>query len=71
MEALQQYVEDLRRLRSEKTATISAEPLVAEPSTSISTIFMSGTKPGEFSTSLVTVTLDERVRREASLAPGL
>ena len=64
-------MEDLRRLREEKTATISAEPLVSQPSTSVSTIFMSGTRPGEFSTSLVTVTLGERVRREASLAPGL
>ena len=68
VEALQQYVEDLRRLRSQKTATISAEPRIAQPSTSVSTIFMSGTKPGEFSTSLVTLTLEDRVRREASRA---
>ena len=69
IEALQQYVEDLRRLRSEKTASIRAEPQVAEqpppPSTSVSTIYMSGSRPGEFSTVLSTVTLD-RVRREGS-----
>lgn len=64
IEALQQYVEELRRLRSEKTATIRAEPQV-QPTTSVSTIYMSGSRPGEFSTVLSTVTLD-RVRREAS-----
>ena len=68
IEALQQYVEDLRRLRSEQTATIRADPRELqepqEPSTSVSTIYMSGSRPGEFSTVLSTVTLD-RVRREA------
>ena len=69
IEALQQYVEDLRRLRNEKTATIRAEPQVAQPSTSVSTIYMSGSKPGEFSTVLSTVTLD-RIRREATCKPS-
>ena len=68
IEALQQYVEDLRRLRSEKTATIRAAPQVEQSdlaTTSVSTIYMSGSRPGEFSTILSTVTLD-RVRREAT-----
>ena len=69
IEALQQYVEDLRRLRTEKTATIRAEPQVAQPTTSVSTIYMSGSKPGEFSTVLSTVTLD-RIRREATCQPS-
>ena len=65
IEALQQYVEELRRLRSEKTATIRAEPQSDQATTTVSTIYMSGSRPGEFSTLLTTLTLD-RVRREAS-----
>ena len=63
IEALQQYVEELRRLRSEKTATIRAEPQSDQATTTVSTIYMSGSRPGEFSTLLTTLT---RVRREAS-----
>ena len=60
-----------------------AAPLVAElepsptpklPSTTVSTIFMSGSKPGEYSTSLVTLTLNPepaRHRRQAEPAPVL
>merc|ERR1719278_558261 len=58
-----------------------AAPLVAEPSppprlpsTTVSTIFMSGSKPGEYSTSLVTLTLNPepaRHRRHAESAPVL
>ena len=58
-----------------------AAPLVAEPSptprlpsTTVSTIFMSGSRPGEYSTSLVTLTLNPepaRHRRQAEPAPVL
>merc|ERR1711936_1337109 len=44
------------------------------PSTTVSTIFMSGSKPGEYSTSLVTLTLNPepaRHRRHAESAPVL
>ena len=58
--ALQKYVEEIRKLK--EVESIRAEPLVS-PSTSVSTVFMSGARPGEFSTSLVTLTLPARVRR--------
>lgn len=64
--ALQQYVEEIRRLAAQDTPTIVAAPLVAAPppSYTVSTVYMSGARPGEYSTSLVTVTLDTaRVRR--------
>ena len=67
--ALQKYVEEIRRLKSESTQSIRAEPLVSLPQgpiTTVSTVFMSGSSPGEFSTSLVTITLNSpeaRVRR--------
>ena len=69
--ALQKYVEEIRKLKSESTESIRAEPLVSlpqGPTTTVSTVFMSGSRPGEFSTSLVTITLNSpeseaRVRR--------
>jgi len=73
--SLQQYLEQVRQHKA--GGEILALPLVAlEPSlptTSISTIFMSGSRPGEYSTSLMTITRTPearaRSRREAG-EPG-
>merc|ERR1719400_531965 len=78
--SLQHYLE-----QKEQAGNPVASPLVAEqplelaptpklPSTSVSTIFMSGSRPGEYSTSLVTLTLNPepvRHRRHAEAAPVL
>ena len=73
------------RQKKEQAGNPVAAPLVAEqplelaptpklPSTSVSTIFMSGSRPGEYSTSLVTLTLNPepaRHRRHADPHPVL
>ena len=66
LESLRNYLEHIKKLKAEQNEAIIAEPLVS-PSTTISTIFMSGSVPGQFSTSLVTITLaeeQERIKRE-------
>ena len=63
VEALQKYMEEIRKLKKVTEKTIVAEPLISPsttpsgPTTSVSTVYMSGSRPGEYSTSLVTVTL--------------
>ena len=63
VEALQKYMEEIRKLKKASEKTIVAEPLVSPPTTpsgpitTVSTVYMSGSRPGEYSTSLVTVTL--------------
>merc|ERR1712066_300822 len=82
--SLQHYLEQVRQ-KKEQAGNPVAAPLVAEqplelaptpklPSTSVSTIFMSGSRPGEYSTSLVTLTLNPepaRHRRHANPHPVL
>merc|ERR1711953_768979 len=82
--SLQHYLEQVRQ-KKEQAGNPVASPLVAEqplelaptpklPSTSVSTIFMSGSRPGEYSTSLVTLTLNPepaRHRRHADPHPVL
>merc|ERR1719278_1509275 len=80
--SLQHYLEQVRQ-KKEQGGNPVAAPLVAKPepsptpklpSTSVSTIFMSGSRPGEYSTSLVTLTLNPepaRHRRQAEPAPVL
>jgi hypothetical protein len=66
------------QVRRQKEEGPVAQPLVALepstpalPSTSVSTVFMSGARPGEYSTSLVTITLGtDRVRRAATELPS-
>merc|ERR1712088_621806 len=79
--SLQHYLEQ----KKEQAGNPVASPLVAEqppelaptpklPSTSVSAIFMSGSRPGEYSTSLVTLTLNPepaRHRRHADPHPVL
>ena len=70
VQALQQYVSEMRKLKQE--SSIRAEPLVdtsSGPSTTVSTVFMSGSQPGQYSTSLVTLTLNNRYKRQVILAP--
>merc|ERR1719350_157250 len=81
--SLQHYLEQVRQKKEQGGGNPVAAPLVAEPepsptprlpSTTVSTIFMSGSKPGEYSTSLVTLTLNPepaRHRRQAEPAPVL
>jgi len=82
--SLQHYLEQVREKKEQQVGgNPVAAPLVAElepsptpklPSTTVSTIFMSGSKPGEYSTSLVTLTLNPepaRHRRQAEPAPVL
>jgi len=78
--SLQQYLEQVRQQKQQGGSPVAA-PLVAEPelsptpqlpSTTVSTIFMSGSRPGEYSTSLITLTLNPepaRHRRQAEPAP--
>merc|ERR1719454_2505296 len=82
--SLQHYLEQVRE-KKEQAGNPVAAPLVAEqppelaptpklPSPSVSTIFMSGSRPGEYSTSLVTLTLNPepaRHRRNADPHPVL
>jgi len=80
--SLQHYLEQVRQKKEQGENPVAA-PLVAKPepsptpklpSTSVSTIFMSGSRPGEYSTSLVTLTLHPepaRHRRQAEPAPVL
>jgi len=80
--SLQHYLEQVRE-KKEQGGNPVAAPLVAKPepsttpqlpSTTVSTIFMSGSRPGEYSTSLVTITLNPepaRHRRQAEPAPVL
>lgn len=69
--SLQQYLEQIRKQKIQSSQTILAQPLIQEPpsispSTTVSTIYMSGSIPGEYSTSLVTITnSQERYRRSA------
>jgi len=58
-EPLKKYIQQIRNLKTEETPTIVAEPLKSIPSTSVSTIYISGSVPGEYSTSLITIYLDE------------
>ena len=76
-------IQALLQVRQQKAQgegpTILAQPLVQEPpsllpSTTVSTIFISGSRPGEYSTSLVTLSLTPetaRHRREASSLPSV
>jgi len=80
--SLQHYLEQVRQKKEQGENPVAA-PLVAKPepsptpklpSTTVSTIFMSGSRPGEYSTSLVTLTLNPepaRHRRQAEPAPVL
>merc|ERR1712083_271128 len=75
-------LEQVRQQKQQGGSPVAA-PLVAEPelsptpqlpSTTVSTIFMSGSRPGEYSTSLVTLTLNPepaRHRRHADPHPVL
>jgi hypothetical protein len=75
-ESLKKYLGNIRKLKQEQLPTIVAEPLISIPTTSISTIYMSGSVPGQYSTSLVIITLDEegnpldRRRRELGVFVG-
>merc|ERR1719350_6446 len=81
--SLQHYLEQVRQKKEQGSGNPVAAPLVAEPelsptpqlpSTTVSTIFMSGSRPGEYSTSLITLTLNPepaRHRRQAEPAPVL
>ena len=70
--SVKRYLEEIRNNNQEKQHRIVAEPLIAPPSTSISTVFISGSVPGQYSTSLLTISLDqqgnqvERQRRHIS-----
>jgi len=81
--SLQHYLEQVRQKKEQQVGgNPVAAPLVAIPepsptpqlpSTTVSTIFMSGSKPGEYSTSLVTLTLNPepaRHRRHAAAEPA-
>eukprot|EP00090_Calanus_glacialis_P001407 TRINITY_DN11001_c0_g1_i1.p1 TRINITY_DN11001_c0_g1~~TRINITY_DN11001_c0_g1_i1.p1 ORF type:complete len:482 (+),score=124.27 TRINITY_DN11001_c0_g1_i1:103-1548(+) len=74
-ESLKKYLGNIRKLKQEQLPTIVAEPLIAIPTTSISTIYMSGSVPGQYSTSLITITLDEEGnpldRRRREVSPSL
>ena len=74
-ESLKKYLGNIRKLKQEQLPTIVAEPLISIPTTSISTIYMSGSVPGQYSTSLITITLDEEGnpldRRRREVSPSL
>ena len=74
-ESVKKYLENIRRLELEQHPKIVAEPHIALPSTSISTVYLSGSVPGQYSTSLVTLNLDENgnplVRRRRNTSPSL
>jgi len=63
-DSFHQYLEKIKNFKN-------PEPLVTIPSTSVSTVFLSGSIPGEFSTSLITIThkLERRRRQIAPSAP--
>lgn len=70
LESLRNYLQHIKQLKAEQSSPNVAEPLVS-PSTTISTVFMSGSVPGQFSTSLVTLTLsDESYRRKREIKPS-
>ena len=72
---MKKYLENIRRLEQEQHPKIVAEPRIALPSTSISTVYLSGSVPGQYSTSLVTLNLDENGnpldRRRRNAFPSL
>ena len=61
IQALQKYLEEVRKLSRDQIKTVQASE-EDSPTVSVSTVYLSGSIPGEFSTSLVTVT---RARRHA------
>ena len=73
-DSLQKYIQHIQKAKSGETASIIAEPLISIPSTSISTLYLSGTVPGEFSTSLITISLDHQGnpvdRRKRQIVPS-
>ena len=58
-ESLKKYLENIQNHDEEELPTIIAEPLVSIQSTSVSTVYLSGSVPGQYSTSLVTIILDK------------
>ena len=60
IEALQKYVEGIRQLKKQQTETVVAEPVTE----TVSTVYMSGSKPGEFTTSLITISVESRRKRD-------
>ena len=75
--ALQQYLQKVREVQAASTQTIVAAPLVADPptpsipSTTVSTIFLSESVPGEYRTSLTTLTLQPQARHKRELHSNL
>lgn len=75
--SLQQYLEQVRQQKAGgeilALPLVALEPSPSLPTTSISTIFMSGSRPGEYSTSLMTITLTPEARarrRREAVEPG-
>ena len=52
--------EGIRQLKKQQTETVVAEPVTE----TVSTVYMSGSKPGEFTTSLITISVESRRKRE-------
>jgi len=71
LESLQGYFEK-NQLKKEEPVSIFSKLFPAIPTTSVSTMYISGSIPGEYSTSLVTITLDaegqqlDRSKRQVS-----
>jgi len=73
--SLQHYLEKVRQLKAQNSQTILAQPLIQEapavpvtptqtlPEVIVSTVYLSGSIPGEYSTSLVTVTNTQNLGR--------
>ena len=74
-ESLQKYLGQIQNLKKQQDHSIIAEPLIAIPSTSVSTIYLSGSIPGQYSTSLVTISLDDQgnplERRKRQIFPSV
>jgi hypothetical protein len=74
-ESLQKYLGLIQKLKNKQDPTIVAEPSISIPSTSVSTIYMSGSIPGQYSTSLFTIFLDDEgnplERRKRQILPSV
>jgi hypothetical protein len=73
-ESLQKYLWRIRRMKEKQAPIVVAEPLIAIPTTSVSTIYLSGSIPGLYSTSLITIFVDSEgnplERRKRQISPS-
>jgi len=60
VESLKKYLNHIKKLQEEQVSTIQAEPLISLPSTTVSTMYLSGSIPGQYTTSLVTISLNNQ-----------